>query len=113
MKAGDKLTVLTVVNAHVGVSAEPLSLQLLFFDLPRPRPRSVAGSPDPQPAPSSPERSILTWWRTRSAFDSRQQGCGFDSLSRQTFCFLYLCAQAFSASLKRSLHLSANKHYYY
>jgi hypothetical protein len=54
----------------------------------------------------------LTWWRTGSAFDSRPQGCGFDSLSRQTFCFLYLCAQAFSASLKRSLNLSANKHYY-
>ena len=49
--------------------------------------------------------SILTWWRTGSAFDSRPQGCGFDSLSRQTFCFLYLCAQAFSASLKRSLNM--------
>ena len=63
--------------------------------------------------PDFVKRSILTWWRTGSAFDSRPQGCGFDSLSRQTFCFLYLCAQAFSASLKRSLNLSANKHYYY
>ena len=26
---------------------------------------------------------------------------------------IYICAQAFSASLKRSLNLSANKHYYY
>ena len=59
------------------------------------------------------KRSILTWWRTGRAFDSRPQGCGFDSLSRKTFCFLYLCARAFSASLKRSLNLSANKHYYY
>ena len=26
---------------------------------------------------------------------------------------VYICAQAFSASLKRSLNLSANKYYYY
>jgi hypothetical protein len=44
------------------------------------------------------------------------QGCG-----QQTVCMcssglgasILICAQAFSASLKRSLNLSANKHYHY